>query len=167
MKTYEHYISGAAIGPHSGAYLNTDNPYTGDIWAQEGMFAGNSSTPGRILAYNLYSNASNYERGGFDWNTSNVLTIGTEAAGTGVLRELHLVTEGNSGVTPNTLKLRNRYGYLELYNDDANGINIGVNGPYYLQISSGNWNYRCKNDFNHIFQKPCNYLGVSFKFCLD
>jgi acyl-CoA reductase-like NAD-dependent aldehyde dehydrogenase len=34
MKTYEHYISGAAIGPHSGAYLNTDNPYTGDIWAQ-------------------------------------------------------------------------------------------------------------------------------------
>jgi len=65
---------------------------------------------------------------------------------------LHLVTEGNSGVTPNTLKLRNRYGYLELYNDDANGINIGVSGPYYLQISAGNWNYRCKNDFNHIFQ---------------
>ena len=68
-----------------------NNSSPGDIWAQEGMFAGNSSTPGRILAYNSYSDASNYERGGFNWNTtSNVLTIGTEALGTGVGRPLYI-----------------------------------------------------------------------------
>ncbi len=34
MKTYDHYIGGAASAPAAGAYFDTDNPYTGEIWAQ-------------------------------------------------------------------------------------------------------------------------------------
>jgi hypothetical protein len=76
-----------------------NNSSPGDIWAQEGMFAGNSSTPGRILAYNLYSDASNYERGGFDWNTTaNTLTVGTEAVGTGTARDLVFGTGGTEAI---------------------------------------------------------------------
>lgn len=48
--------------------------------------------------YNTYTDASNYERGVFDWSTtSNVLRIGTEAAGTGTLRSIALVG-GNVGI---------------------------------------------------------------------
>jgi len=42
--------------------------------------------------YNTFTDASNYERGVFDWGTtSNVLTIGAQAAGTGTLRNVKLV----------------------------------------------------------------------------
>jgi hypothetical protein len=41
--------------------------------------------------YNTYTDASNYERGFMKWN-SNVLEIGTEAAGTGSSRSVHLET---------------------------------------------------------------------------
>lgn len=34
MKTYNHYINGAWVEPSSNAYLDTDNPYTGEIWAK-------------------------------------------------------------------------------------------------------------------------------------
>jgi hypothetical protein len=52
--------------------------------------------------YNTYTNASNYERGTISWG-SNLLTIGTEAAGTGTNRDmefnvggskLHIKTDG-------------------------------------------------------------------------
>jgi hypothetical protein len=39
--------------------------------------------------YNTYTDAADYERGVFDWQTTaNTFTIGTEAAGTGVARDL-------------------------------------------------------------------------------
>ena len=34
MKTYDHYINGSSHPPQSGEYFETDNPYTGEIWAQ-------------------------------------------------------------------------------------------------------------------------------------
>ena len=34
MKTYDHHIGGAAVAPASGQYFDTDNPYTGEVWAQ-------------------------------------------------------------------------------------------------------------------------------------
>jgi len=41
--------------------------------------------------YNTYTDASNYERGVFDWTTnSNSLTIGTQKAGTGTARRVRL-----------------------------------------------------------------------------
>ena len=43
--------------------------------------------------YNTFTDASNFERAMFQWN-SNVLMIGTEKLGTGVGRELRLYTDG-------------------------------------------------------------------------
>ena len=34
MKTYNHYIDGEWVNPSSGEYFDTENPYTGEIWAQ-------------------------------------------------------------------------------------------------------------------------------------
>jgi hypothetical protein len=45
--------------------------------------------------YNTYTDASNYERGVFDWTTTaNTLTIGTQNAGTGSARNLQFVVGG-------------------------------------------------------------------------
>jgi hypothetical protein len=45
-----------------------------------------------LRVYNTYTDASNYERGVFDWQTSaNVLTIGAQALGTGTLRTVNIV----------------------------------------------------------------------------
>lgn len=54
---------------------------------------------GSVSLYNTYTDASNYERGFFRWN-SNVLEIGTEAAGTGTARNISLY--GNVGVGTTT-----------------------------------------------------------------
>jgi hypothetical protein len=61
--------------------------------------------------YNTYTDASNYERGFMKWN-SNVLQIGTEAAGTGTSRALKLSSSSVSGITI-----------------DANGNGIYFGGP--------------------------------------
>ena len=34
MKTYKHYIDGAWTAPSGGQYFDTDNPYTGEVWAK-------------------------------------------------------------------------------------------------------------------------------------
>src|SRR5262245_35090365 len=64
--------------------------------------------------YNTYTDGSNYERGVFDWTTAaNVLTIGSQSAGTGTARNVALATIGgtveiNNGTTGTyrDLKLR-------------------------------------------------------------
>ena len=53
---------------------------------------------GTLNVYNTYTDASNYERGVFKWS-SNVLQIGTEAAGTGTARTLSLIVGGTSRVS--------------------------------------------------------------------
>lgn len=45
--------------------------------------------------YNTFTNTSNYERGSMRWN-GNVFEIGTEALGTGVLRDLRLNSQNRS-----------------------------------------------------------------------
>ena len=40
MKTYNHFINGAWVKPSSGEYFETDNPYTGEVWAK--IARGNS-----------------------------------------------------------------------------------------------------------------------------
>jgi hypothetical protein len=55
----------------------------------------NSATAQTFRVYNTYTDASNYERGAFDWSTTtNTLTIGAQAAGTGTLRGVSLVGAG-------------------------------------------------------------------------
>jgi hypothetical protein len=49
--------------------------------------------------YNTFTDASNYERGVFDWTTqSNALTIGTQQAGSGIARSLRLITQGDGNL---------------------------------------------------------------------
>jgi hypothetical protein len=64
----------------------------------------NGVNPQTHRIYNTYTDASNYERGVIGW-TANALQIGTEAAGTGTLRNINLIG-GNVGIgiTP-TVKL--------------------------------------------------------------
>lgn len=48
MKTYQHYINGAWVEPASGEYFDTDNPYTGEVWAQ--IAKGNTEDVARAVA---------------------------------------------------------------------------------------------------------------------
>ena len=51
----------------------------------------NGTAAQAFRVYNTYTDASNYERGVFDWTTTaNTLTIGTQNAGTGIGRSLKL-----------------------------------------------------------------------------
>ena len=34
MKTYNHYINDEWVEPSSGVYLDSENPFTGEIWAR-------------------------------------------------------------------------------------------------------------------------------------
>lgn len=61
-----------------------------DILAQR-----NGTNAQAFRVYNTYTDASNYERGVFDWSTtSNTLTIGTQAAGTGTARNVNFMRNG-------------------------------------------------------------------------
>lgn len=52
----------------------------------------NGANAQTFRVYNTYTDASNYERGVFNWSTtSNVLTIGTSKAGTGSTRNLQFI----------------------------------------------------------------------------
>jgi len=65
---------------------------TAKIFAQRNGV--NSQT---FRVYNTYTDASNYERGAFDWTTTaNTLTIGTQNAGTGSTRNLQFVVGGTT-----------------------------------------------------------------------
>lgn len=71
--------------------------------------------------YNTYTDGSNYERGVFDWQaTSNVLTIGTQKAGTGSTRAVQFVVGGTSVANFATT------GHL-IWNTD-NNYDIGASG---------------------------------------
>ena len=62
----------------------------------------NGTTAQSFRVYNTYTDASNYERGVFDWSTAaNTLTIGTVKAGTGVSRVLSLVSSSDITFTAN------------------------------------------------------------------
>ena len=34
MLTYQHYINGQFIDPKAGVWFDTENPYTGEVWAK-------------------------------------------------------------------------------------------------------------------------------------
>ena len=47
MKTYNHFINGAWVEPASGAYFDTENPYTGEVWAR--VARGNAEDADRAV----------------------------------------------------------------------------------------------------------------------
>jgi len=88
-----------SIWMHNGSpavtRINLDND------AANGVFAlKRGATATSFRAYNTTGGAdlgapTNYERGVFDWSTTaNTLTIGTQAAGTGTLRTVNIVSSG-------------------------------------------------------------------------
>lgn len=63
-----------------------------------GIFAQRNGVNAQAFRiYNTYTDASNYERGIFDWQSNtNVLTIGTQNAGTGSARDLRIIANNNT-----------------------------------------------------------------------
>jgi len=67
-----------------------------------GILAQRNGTSAQTFrVYNTYTDASNYERGFMKWN-SNVLEIGTEAAGTGTARDVQ-IKSANPSISGSTL----------------------------------------------------------------
>lgn len=63
----------------------------------------NGTTAQKFSVYNTFTDASNYERGIFDWaGSANVFRIGTEIGGTGIARQVSLVVGGTTRVFINT-----------------------------------------------------------------
>ena len=48
MKEYQHYINGAWTDPKSGEWFDTENPYTGEVWAK--IARGNAADMDRAVA---------------------------------------------------------------------------------------------------------------------
>jgi len=82
-------ITPTSVALNGDAFLVRD---AANILAQR-----NSTTSQAFRVYNTYTDASNYERGVFDWKTTaNTLTIGVQKAGTGVARALSFVDAGGA-----------------------------------------------------------------------
>ena len=63
----------------------------------------NGTNAQTLRVYNTYTDASNYERGVFDWGTTaNTLTIGTQKAGTGSSRAISVVAAGTAALSVTT-----------------------------------------------------------------
>ena len=85
-------ITPTSVALNSDAFLVRD---AADIVAQRN---GVNAQAKRV--YKTYTDASNYERGVFDWTTTaNQLTIGTQKLGTGTARPLELQTDGTAVLT--------------------------------------------------------------------
>jgi hypothetical protein len=84
----------------------------------------NGTSPQSIRVNNTFTNASNHERGSMRW-VSNILTIGTEQAGTGVARGIDLV----SGQEMRVVILgstRIRMDDAKMFPNTAGGYSIGT-----------------------------------------
>lgn len=81
------------VDPAAAEAARLTVPQTGDTYLMpRTLEIRNDTTAMKAEIYNTYTDASNYERGVFSWN-SNVLELFTEKSGTGTLRGLKV---GNS-----------------------------------------------------------------------
>ena len=90
----------------------------------------NSTNAQVFNVYNTYTDASNYERGCIKW-TTNVLEIGTEAAGTGTSRQLRL----NAAATG----IECRVGGTLIAEVRTTNLRPGLNSSYDLGSSGRSW----------------------------
>ena len=120
---------GVYIGATTSLQFNQDTILVRDGIA--GILALRYSTnPHGLRIYNTYTDASNYERLALDWQTTeNTFSIGTQAAGTGTLRNISLVG-GNVTIQNTTASTTNATGALIV----AGGI--GVAGNVYMSQNS-------------------------------
>jgi len=127
------FNSPIGIGGGFNLYLHNDAANT--------LAQRNGANAQAFNIYNTYTNASNYERGSVRWS-SNVLEIGTEAAGTGAQRDF-LLFRGSSSL---------RLGSSQL---TVSGVNIvpWVAGAIDLGAASNTW--------RNIFLRPSASLTPS------
>ena len=92
VSTEYSYAGTMILRPSNDAYRNHLTHDGSGIIAQR-----NGTNAQTFRLYNTYTDASNYERGFMRW-ASNVLEIGAEAAGTGVVRGVTLVTTTGSTI---------------------------------------------------------------------
>jgi hypothetical protein len=97
----ENIPSATTFGFYTGGWTNNSSVFiTSDganIIAQR-----NGTNAQTFRVYNTYTDSSNYETAVIDWSTSsNVLSIGTKAVGTGTLRNIALIG-GNVGIGTST-----------------------------------------------------------------
>jgi hypothetical protein len=83
--------SGAGFGLMlgTGAQVNSPLLFGSTQEANHTIAQRNGTNAQAFRVYNTFTDASNYERGRFEWST-NVLRIGTEAAGTGSARPVEV-----------------------------------------------------------------------------
>jgi len=134
-----------AIGnttPNTGAFTTLSASTSLLVGTSGFIFGGtnllenrNGTSAQTFRIYNTFTDASNYERGFFRWNT-NVLEIGAEAAGTGTNRTVRISTY-------DTIDFRNtQYNYS--MGSVAGGLWTFNNGPQILNV--------CRMDSNYGFQ---------------
>jgi hypothetical protein len=136
LSVYANGGATASFGAGGGGMnLRSDSPYS---WASStNLTAANdlslfrdaadtlaqrrTTNPQTFRIYNTFTDASNYERGKFAWE-SNVLRIGTEKDGTGSARALEFQTDGVTRVTISTA------GTLTTTASIVAGNNVGAAG---------------------------------------
>jgi len=142
------YVSGSAT---AGWYTNGTGTWSwpqsssmgwSDVYMGRDGAAGiigirrQTTSPASLYVYNTdggasaYTTPSNYERAVLDWQaTTNVLTIGVQAGGTGVGRNINIVTGNNTGtvkIIPGTASTGTSSGALQVLGG------IGVAGSVYV-----------------------------------
>ena len=110
-----------------------------------------------VRIYGTYTNASNYERAVIDWQTTaNVLRIGTEAAGTGTVRNIALVG-GKVGIGDTSpswlLTVTNLSGAADIVAKDSTGA--------FAHTSSGGAGLLTTTTNNPIYLRPNNVYVLS------
>jgi hypothetical protein len=78
-------------------YNNSSAFGAASLWQETANLVAqrNGTTAQALRVYNTYTDASNYEYGGFEW-ASNVLKIGTQKAGTGATRAIDFYIGGSA-----------------------------------------------------------------------
>jgi hypothetical protein len=137
-------ISGGKIALVPTTILGAD---AAGIFAQQ-----NGVNPQSFRVYNTFTNSSNYERGIIDWTTtSNVLTIGAEALGSGTLRAVKLIgsditVQGNTatpagGSTSARLLFGTTAGFGIYYGSGAPTVSAAA-GSLYIRTDNAGANLR-------------------------
>jgi aldehyde dehydrogenase (NAD+) len=83
LPRYEHYIDGAAVAPATGEYLPTENPYTGQVWAE--IARGNAAdaeravqAASRAFESGRWPELTPSERGRLLWKLADLVTANAE-----------------------------------------------------------------------------------------
>ena len=101
------FISATPAGSSGQVQYNNAAAFGGaNVWVESAnvLALRNSTTAQGLYVYNTYTDASNYERGVFDWTTTaNVLTIGMQKAGTGAIRQIVIQAPYGAGAYGITL----------------------------------------------------------------